>query len=307
MEAKNFILLNMMKRQLLDIYRIFEDENPELLDDPTVNEAYEALKTVNEEGEMRHWRSLMRVLELSYTTTEGVERKDNILGELDDLASRADWKVLYDFLEFKCAFDACCWDEIEEKNYRLINSIQQLAERKYDVHIIIIRCGLQWVAVGNDADRLFEIFGWQTSTVYNGEEDVSYMFISDYGLKVLMDSEYSIKMLHIEDEEYKDEIFISDSFNEDLVCANQQMIDYMRLLMRKQAGLARFASEKASFFIPKSGYDYLVNYHLNIFDDKVVTTTDDFKEIVLADGNSWRLDEVGLPYLMNIRPVIGEA
>lgn len=306
MEAKNFILLNMMKRQLLDIYRIFEEENPELLDDPAINEAYEALKTVTEDCEMRQWRNLMRVLGLSYSTTDDVEHKDNILGELDDLVSRADWNVMFDFLKFKSTFDPFCWDEIEEKNYRLINSIQQMAERSYDVHIII-RCGFQWVAVGNDADRLFEIFGWQTSTVYNGEEDVSYMFISDYGLKVLMDSEYSVKMLHLENEEYKDGIFISDSFNEDLVCANQQMIDYLRLPMRKQAGLARFASEKASFFIPKSGYDYLVNYHLNIFEDKVVTISDDFKEIVLADGNSWRLDEVGLPYLLNIRPVLGEA
>lgn len=164
------------------------------------------------------------------------------------------------------------------------------------------------MAIGNDADRLFEIFGWQTSTAYNGEEDVSYMYVSDYGMKVIRGSEFSIRTLFLNDEVSEDEVFFSDSFNEDMVCANQQLIDYIRLLMRSQSDLRDFTSHMASFYLPKSGYDYLVNSELSIDSNKVVVkSAEDNTETILAEGRNWRLDEIGLPYLLNIRPLVGEA
>lgn len=307
MEIKNFILLNMLKQQLLDVHKTFRDD-PKLLDDPAVRKGYDALQSVTNVYEMVQWRRLINALGLSYLSIEYIEREKNVLAELDDIASRANMKVLTDFIEFMCSFEPALWDEKLAENCELVRTVQKMAGRDYDVHIILVQCNGHWVAIGNDADRLFEIFGWQTSTVYNGEEDVSYMYVSDYGMKVIRGSEFSIKTLFLNDEVSEDEVFFSDSFNEDMVCANQQLIDYIRLLMRSQSDLRDFTSQMASFYLPKSGYDYLVNSELTIDSNKVsVMSSEDYTETVLAEGRSWRLDEVGLPYLMNIRPLLGEA
>lgn len=306
MEQTNFILLNMLKRQLLTVYSTYESQ-PELLNDPAVKKAYYSLMTVTDHGELKQWQYMLIDLGLSHFDTLGVEHQNNELGVLDGLLHDANWNTKAEFIGWKCTFDPAEWRNIQDKNCELVKSIQQMAERFYDVHIILVLCGKQWVAIGNDADRLFEIYGWQTSTVSNGEEDVSFIFVSEYGYKVLMDSGYSIKTLRLGDEENVDEVFMSTCFDEDMVAECQQLIDYQRLLHKKQDEMRKFMSVNISSAWYNAGFSTLARGKLSIFDDKVTVSLDGKEEIVIADGRSWRLDNVGLPYVLGIRPALGEA
>lgn len=306
MEQTNFILLNMLKRQLLTVYSTYESQ-PELLNDPAVKKAYYSLMTVTDLGELKQWQYMLIDLGLSHFDTLGVEHQNNELGVLDGLLHDANWNTKTEFIGWKCTFDPAEWRNIQDKNCELVKSIQQMAERFYDVHIILVLCGKQWVAIGNDADRLFEIYGWQTSTVSNGEEDVSFIFVSEYGYKVLMDSGYSIKTLRLGDEENVDEVFMSTCFDEDMVAECQQLIDYQRLLHKKQDEMQKFMSVNISSAWYNAGFSTLARGKLSIFDDKVTVSLNGKEEIVIADGRSWRLDNVGLPYVLGIRPALGEA
>lgn len=300
MESINFILLNMLKRQLLTVYSTYESQ-PELLNDPAVRKAYYSLMTVTDLDELKQWQWMLVNLGLCQFDTLGVEHQNNELGVLDGLITDANRITKTAFIGWKCTFNPGEWRSIQDKNCELVKNIQQMAERFYDVHIILVLCGKQWVAIGNDADRLFEIFGWQTSTVFNGEEDVSFIFVSEYGYKVLMDSGYSIKTLRLADEENVDEVFMSTCFDEDSVCEHQQLIDYMRLLLGKQDEQRKFMSEKMDFIVPGSGRNLLVKARISIDKDKVTAITDDKKQITLADGKSWRLDKAGLPFMFKIQ------
>lgn len=306
MEQTNFILLNMLKRQLLTVYSTYENQ-PELLNDLAVKKAYYSFMTVTDLDELKQWQYMLIDLGLSHFDTLGVEHQNNELGVLDGLLHDANWNTNAEFIGWKCTFDSAEWRNIQDKNCKLVKSIQQMAERFYDVHIILVLCGKQWVAIGNDADRLFEIYGWQTSTVSNGEEDISFIFVSEYGYKVLMDSGYSIKTLRLGDEENVDEVFMSTCFDEDMVAECQQLIDYQRLLYKKQDEMRKFMSVNISSAWYNAGFSTLARGKLSISDDKVTVSLDGKEEIVIADGRSWRLDNVGLPYVLGIRPALGEA
>lgn len=290
----------MLKRQLLTVYSTYES-HPELLNDPSVKKAYYSLMTVTDLDELKQWQWMLIDLGLSFLSSDCLEQQDNELGELDNLLSDANWITKTAFIGWKCTFNPGEWRSIQDRNCELVKRIQQMAERFYDVHIILVLCGKQWVAMGNDADRLFEIYGWQTSTVSNGEEDLNFIFVSEYGYKVLMDSGYSIKTLRLADEENVDDVFMSFCFDEDSVCEHQQLIDYMRLLLGKHDEQRKFMSEKMDFIVPGSGRNLLVKARISIDKDKVTAITDDNKQITLADGKSWRLDKAGLPFMFKIQ------
>lgn len=306
MKETNNILLNMMKHQLLSIYQTFTDI-PKLLNDPAVSKGYETLLSVTDDDELLQWRKYIADLGLSFANTDGMERSQNVLGELDDLVSKANYNTIVDFIKWKCSFDPSEWEQVDEHNGELVKKIHAVASRDYDVHIVIILCALQWVAIGNDADRLFEIFGWQTSSVYDGEKHVSFMFISDYGFEVLKKSGYSIQTIDLADEESEDDVFFSDSFTEDMVAQYQQHVDYMRLLAREKAEFKTFMTGSQSFVLPKLGYNAIVNSRLSIGEDTVTAVLDDGSEVLIADGHSWRLDDIGLPYLLSLGKQLGEA
>lgn len=291
----------MLKKQLLTVYSVLGDDDSALLKDPAVHKAYYALLTVENLEELHQWQKMVTDLGISFTDTEGLERKCNVLGELDDLLRKANESTLADFMSWNVSLGSD-WQLFEKRNCEQVGRVHKVAGRFYDVHIVIVLCGKQWVAIGNDADRLFEIFGWQTSTTFDGKKEIPFMFISECGYKVLMESGYSVKTLSLKDE-YKDDdrVFFSDSFDEDLICEEQQLIDYLRLLLGKHDGQRKFMSEYMDFIVPKSGRELLVKARLSIDRDKVEAITEDDKQITLADGKNWRLDKAGLPFLFKVQ------
>lgn len=306
MTETNNILLNMMKHQLLVIYQTYQ-AMPQLLKDPAVNKGYKALLSTNNCYEFVQWQKLISDLGLSFANANGIERRQNVLGELDDLGAKANPATMIEFLAWKGTFDPCDWEFAHERNQKLVRKLQEMAEREYDVHILLINCGYKWVAVGSDADRLFEIFGWQTSAVDNGSEEVSYIYISDMGYRVLQESGYSIHSLYPAEDEGINGMFFSDSYTEDMVAAYQQNIDYLRLQHRKMNLKKEFMTDMASFVAPKLGYSAIVNSWLTITDDDVVAEFEDGSKVTIANGNCWWLDGIGLPYLMSLGSHLGEA
>lgn len=305
MTETNNILLNMMKHQLLVIYQTYQSM-PHLLKDPAVNKGYKALLSVDNTYEFEQWQKIISDLGLSFANPNGIERCQNVLGELDDLGLKANPQTIIEFLAWKGTFDPCEWKFAYNRNCKLVRTIHELAQRDYDVHILLIRCGWQWVAIGDDADRLFEIFGWQTSTVDDGLAGISYIYVSEMGYEVLRESGYSVHSLYPAEDDVNC-VFFSDSFQEDMVASYQQNIDYLRLQHKKMNAKHKFMTEMVSFVVPKLGYNTLVNSKLAITDDDVVAELDDGSEVKIAQGNCWRLDDNGLPYLMNLGSHLGEA
>lgn len=296
----------MLKQQLLVIYQTYNDL-PELLKDPAIKKGYNALLSVSDNENFLQWQLLIEELGLSFANPNGINRRQNVLGELDDIATKANYMTILEFLCWKKTFMPCDWEFQHERNYELAKRIYDTANRNFDVHILLIKCGKQWVAIGEDADRLFEIFGWQTSAVYDGSKDISYIYISGYGLDVLRESKYSIHYLHPEKEIEIDKVFFSDSFTEDMIASYQQHIDYLRLQYRLMNCQRKFMTGMHSFVVPKLGYTALVNSNLTISDDEVVANLTNGSEVTIAKGNCWRLDDLGGAYLISLGSKLGEV
>lgn len=300
MTHTDFIILNMMKHQLLDIYQTYHDM-PHLLADSTIKEAYQSLLSVRTSWEFNKWRKLISVLGLSFTDTDSVKRRDNMIGWLDDLADGENETTISDFIRWKNSFPASDWYEKIVENENVINKVLAEVSRDYDVHLVLFRCGRHWAAIGNDADRLFEIFGWQTGSVFDGEKDVSFMYVTDCGKIAIDASDYSVKYLDLGDID-----IFSSSFNEDIVSAYQQQIDSVRITCAQIPKVEGLMGYNLSFTVPYSGYKELVKADVSFRDIdgeslyKIVAKLEDGREVVLADGRSWRLDALGLPLIQEL-------
>lgn len=307
MNHSDFIVLNMMKHQLLDIYQTYHDM-PHLLADTTVKEAYQSLLSVKTLEEFKQWRKLVAVLGLSFTDTDSVKRRDNMIGWLDDLAGGESDSLIADFLTWKNSFTADGWYQKIVDNENDVNRIMGEVTRDYDVHIVLFRCGKHWAAIGNDADRLFEIFGWQTGSVFDGVNDVSFMYVTDCGKIVLDTSNYSVKYIELGDID-----IFSSSFNENLVSAYQQQFDCIRIVQDQTRWVGGVMGYNLTFSVPNRACKELANAEVYFKKDencslaKVMAKLKDGRTIVLAEGNSWRLDELGIPIFHALSTKIGKA
>lgn len=296
-----------MKHQLLDIYQTYHDM-PHLLADTTLKEAYQSLLSVKTLDEFKQWRKLVAVLGLSFTDNDSVKRRDNMIGWLDDLAGGESDNTISKFIEWKNSFAADDWYEKTVENENAVNQVLGEVARDYDVHIVLFRLNDHWAAIGNDADRLFEIFGWQTGFVSDGEKDVSFMHISCGGTVVLLGSGYSVKYLDLGDID-----IITTSFNEDLTALYQQQIDCMRNVQSELVNTAGQMQYNLSFTVPKSGYKELVKAKVRFVQGEdsdlynVVATLEDGRIVTIANGNRWRLDELGIPIFHALGSKIGKA
>lgn len=296
-----------MKHQLLDIYQTYHDM-PHLLADTTVKESYLSLLSVKTLDEFKQWRKLVAVLGLSFTDTDSVKRRDNMIGWLDDLAGGEGDSLIADFLTWKNLFTADGWYQKIVDNENDVNRIMGEVTRDYDVHIVLFRCGKHWAAIGNDADRLFEIFGWQTGSVFDGVKDVSFMYVTACGKIVIDASEYSVKYL-----DFGEIDIFSSSFNEDIVSAYQQQIDCARVIQDQSNWIDGVLSYNLTFSAPNRACKELAKAQVYITRNengglaKVTAKLEDGRTVVLAEGNSWRLDELGIPIFHALSTKIGKA
>lgn len=306
METLNMTWVNLLRMQFIEILE-FYDENPEQFNYKELKKAYDALLSVKSVEEFKQWRKLLKDYGLSFTDIDGTAHKDNQLGILDDYAEGANDKILDVFIRWKLSFNPLKWMEMENWNRELVDILLKATQREEDVHIVIFPCGKpetkRWAAIGQDADRLFEVFGWQTGHVNATNGPVSWMFINGYGLDVLRQSGYSIQI-----RDFGEFDILSTAFEEDSIASLQQFIDYLRMMDSITQEQVNFLKKIRPIIFRNSGYWELT--HGNIcYDDNgnVYVEQTGKKPIILAQGKNWRLDKLTRPLVVQMGEELDEA
>ena len=305
METLNMTWVNLLREQYLEILDFYAG-NKQLLDDKELMKAYQTLLSVTSVEEFKQWRKLLKDYGLSFTDVEGVARKDNMLGILDDCAEGANDKILSVFVKWKLGVNPEKWTETEQWNRELVDILLKATQREEDVHIVIFPCGKpnakRWAAIGQDADRLFEAFGWQTGHVEATTGLVSWMFINGYGLDVLRQSGYSIQI-----RDFGEFDILSTAFEEDSVASLQQFIDYLRMMGELADEQVRFLRKIRPVIYPHPGYFELTQARLDFGRNTVVAKFDSGEEVTLAEGKNWNLNGLTRSLAVQMGAELGEA
>lgn len=300
MEITDHIIVNMLKKQLIDIYEKYT-ASPELLGDPNILSAYNLLVKANTKDELKRWQLELINLGLSFISNDAIERKDNLLGKLDDTLSRADDNAIETFIIWKRSITPAAWAHARQCSLETVRMLEEAVSGGFKAHIVLFKCGKQWAAIGIDADRLFEIFGWQTGYVDDGEVYVSWMYVTEYGMKVLENSKYTVEVLDLGKVDV-----VSTAFTEDLVSSIQQYTDYLRDIVLKSGKLHKKLVEELPLFL---GYDNSNAYEsvseVDIEGNTLKAIIRPSKEcIVLFDGRCWRTDKVGVTLLLSLAGIL---
>ena len=305
METLNMTWVNLLRMQFIEILE-FYDENPQRFQYKELKKAYDALLSVKSVEEFKQWRKLLKDYGLSFTDMDGTAHKDNQLGILDDYAEGANDKILDVFIRWKLSFNPLKWMEMENWNRELVDILLKATKREEDVHIVIFPCGKpnakRWAAIGQDADRLFEVFGWQTGHVDATTGPVSWMFINGYGLEVLRQSGYSIQI-----RDFGEFDILSTAFEEDSVASLQQFIDYLRMMNSLTREQVNFLKKIRPVIYPHPGYWELTQGNLILDKDSVVAQFDNGKKVTLAQGKNWRMHDLFRPMFLEMGAELGEA
>lgn len=295
MELTNHIVVNMLKRQLLDIYEKYT-QSPELLRDPIIKTAYDLLVKVKTVDDFKQWREAVHDMDLGFDSINGIERQDNTIGILDDLAVGADDNAIREFVRWKFGITPNTWGQTRMLNRMAVSKIKKAVAESIYAHIVIFRCGDQWAAIGDDADRIFELFGWQTGYVNDDDDFISWMFISKYGKEVLENSEYDVKVIYVGDIDV-----VSVAFTEDMIAAVQQYTDYIRFVTKKANRVLKVFEEETGFIIDNAAY--IEQNALDSFivsKERITASLKNGKKVTVADGKDWRLDGLGAPLLFHL-------
>lgn len=306
MEITDHILLNMLKTQLVDMYRAYTD-NPYLLrESPKIKFAYDLLVKADTSDKFKYWLKRASISDFSFTGTDGIVYKANLLGEFIDLAMEADDNTIETFAEWKKDITPETIMHFDEQNIRNISKVLRELEGKHDAHIVICGCGSQWIAVDTDAERLFEIFGWQPGYILSdGCTHVAFMYITKYGLQVLDHSPYTVEYLNFPDMGME---IVSDSFLEDETSGAQQMLDYLRIVQNDVADMSKFVKKDFPIMARHGTHSRLLSVlNMHIKGRKITTRLDIGEDLTIADGSSWRLDELGLPVVCGLGNILGKA
>jgi hypothetical protein len=305
METLNMTWVNLLRMQFIEILE-FYDENPEQFQYKELKKAYDALLSVKSVEEFKQWRKLLKDYGLSFTDMDGTAQKDNQLGILDDYAEGANDKILDVFIRWKLSFNPLKWMEVDKWNRELVDILLKATQREEDVHIVIFPCGKpnakRWAAIGQDADRLFEVFGWQTGHVETTTGPVSWMFINGYGLDVLRQSGYSVQI-----RDFGEFDILSTAFEEDSVASLQQFIDYLRMMGEMAEEQVRFLRKIRPVIYPHPGYFELTQARLDFGRNTVVAKFDSGEEVTLAEGKNWNLNGLTRSLAVQMGAELGEA
>ena len=305
METLNMTWVNLLRKQFIEIIDYY-DSNPQSFDNKVLKKAYDALLSVKSVEEFKQWRKLLKDYGLSFTDMDVTAHKDNQLDILDDYAEGANDKILDVFIRWKLSFNPLKWTEMENWNHELVDILLKATKREEDVHIVIFPCGKpnakRWAAIGQDADRLFEVFGWQTGRVNSTNGPVSWMFINGYGLDVLRQSGYSIQI-----RDFGEFDILSTAFEEDSVASLQQFIDYLRMMGELADEQVRFLRKIRPVIYPHPGYFELTQARLDFGRNTVVAKFDSGEEVTLAEGKNWNLNGLTRSLAVQMGAELGEA
>lgn len=292
--------VNLLKYQYLWILEWY-DAHPELRRNTKEKKLYKALLDTKSAMDFRVWQKMVKDSGIAFTNTDSPALSDNELAVLDDFAAGAEDKVLGAFIEWKKGFSPKRWREISEWNCDIVDILYKATKRQDDGTLIVFPCGNRWAAIGQDADRLFELFGWQTGAMSGSDEPISWMFISKHGMKVLEQSRQNILV-----KDFGEFDVISTSFEEDAVCELQQFIDYLRYTGQMGDDMVAYLRKIRPVIVENIGYRELTQGTLSFDKNRVLAHMPGGRSVTLADGPSWRLDNLGRSCMDLLREKTGK-
>lgn len=295
MNQTDYLTLNALKHKMVEIYQAHANSTRSLAN-PSMTAVLEQLFLVDSLKGFREWQQKVKHSRLSFTDADGLGVRNNLPGDLDNLAKGTSDGTVVELMKWKAAMTEERWRDACLQNRRSVPKILEACDAPSEAHVILFPCNDGLAALGSDADRLFELFGWQTACISNGSEDVSFVPVSEYGRMVLDSSKYSYKILDM-----PVATITSFSFNECQTTRCQQLIDSIRLLRDKSEDGNLLLTGDLSLSVPMSGYDRLVSVKAGIDSkDRLVVVIDEHEKWFLADGYSWRLDNLGMQILFAI-------
>ena len=295
MNQTDYLTLNALKSKLVEIYQAHASSTYSWAN-PSMTAVLGQLLLVESLEGFRGWQQKVILCRLSFADADGLEVQNNLLGDLDNLAKGASGATVIELMKWKKTMTEERWRDACKQNRGIIPKILKVCAAPSDAHVILFPCNEGLAALGNDADRLFELFGWQTGSVSTGSGDVSFLPVSEYGRMVLDSSKYSCKILDIPAVR-----MTSLSFNECQTAMCQQLFDSIRLLRSKPEDGNFLLTGDLSLSVPMPGYARLVTVRVGIDSkDRLYAVIDGHEKLLIADGCNWQLDNISMQILFAI-------
>ena len=246
--------------------------------------------------DLKDW---LRLKERIETQSNEAVRYEDVLGRMYNMAIHAEQAELRWAAEGMARLaDNGFHDTLSEDISILERQRQQLVGELTDT-LVIFKQGNGNFAYGQDADRLFELVGWQTSGVKVGNEWMSWMPVSDLGLYALAEAgipyynpQPNVSVIRVEDVPQR---FIDD----DSLSLAQQCVDYFRQLNTKPDAIISLGVFPVT--IQRDAYlDVLSAQFIHFQDKNVELIMTNGEKNKMVDNNTWIVWDDSKDYMLAV-------
>lgn len=180
------------------------------------------------------------------------------------------------------------YDETFSDDMRALREYRELRMKRQGEGIAVVQQGEGWFAFGDDADRLFERIGWQTSAKLMDEGAVSWMDISESGMMAL-------KLSGIGVTELRPRFGVSiagwsseEDYRDDRLSLAQQTMDYLRFSNGNAEAIVNLG--KYPVKTVEDGIDTIENIGFVRFAGQDVSVvTESGRQVNLVTGPIWNV------------------
>lgn len=292
----NYLQIQRAKEDYVQLHDFYE-AHEELLGDETAGRLYASLMNVNTPERLQQWQEDISKSSLSLggknPLSQGV-RWENLLGHyeltLKQLSPDDRDTVAFELPKIRKNGFSLYFN----RNMATLCSEASNARLKNEETIAILYDQIDnHVAVGEDAERLFELFGWQTATASVGEEKMSVMPICDDILLIsgLFNFQQAETMVDLMD------IRVDDPMEAELSIA-QQTIDAFR---RKFKEDLLFPAEGLRHYSVSHCIEHEYTYpFVEKKGDTLSLIRSDAKYESVVSGQSWNVNRERIPLITSL-------
>lgn len=165
--------------------------------------------------------------------------------------------------------------------------------------LVIFKQGDKNFAYGDDANRLFELVGWQTSGAKVGDDWVSWMPVSNLGLQALAEAEIPYYNPQADVSVIRGEDIPQQFVDDETLSLAQQCVDFFRQL-----------NTKPDTFVSLGAFPVMIqrDAYLDVLSAQFIHFQDKNVELVMTDGeknkivnnNTWFVWDDGRDYLLAV-------
>lgn len=162
--------------------------------------------------------------------------------------------------------------------------------------LVLYDVGGSWVAIGEDADRLYLSLGWEITDFTEDGIIYSYMLVSTRGTKVLQTMGIDFEIIKLS---------VSQDIDKASLALTQQTLDYLRLQVGTHAITYPFVCHRTT--VESVGYIREIRLtSLGISRESVVLCIDNSEQIELVHNHEWNFGHISLTLLRYISSIIEE-